>query len=238
VVPLVVALVVAAPHEVVAASILGSGTALLLRRQRGLKLAFNLSPFGWGSAFAAEVHRLVLDDADPISAHGAVAVLVAVVLTDLVSAAALTLVIWLKAGSYDDGVLREAVSSGLFIAVTSTCVGLLVLVLLHEEPAALVLLLAVAATLAVADHGHAARSQQHARVERLYRFTRRVGRTSGTGAVVESVLREARDVMSAERADLRLLPHGGAPARWYRLVGDGEMEDLDAGEGDGAPELW
>ncbi|SDQ62755.1 diguanylate cyclase/phosphodiesterase [Quadrisphaera sp. DSM 44207] len=244
-VPLVLGLVVLTPLELLLASAAGATLVVLKRRQAPLKVLVNTSLIVVEATCAAALYHLALAGADPAGLRGVAAALTTTVLTDLVSATVLTLVIYLRVGDYDDGVLREAVSSGLFLAVANTSVGLLVAVLLGTAPAALVLVLVIAAVLVLAYRGYTEQGQQHARLESLYRFTRTVGRTVETDAVVESVLRQARDVLSADGAELVLL--GAAPtgattgtaagiARRLRLSGEDAVEELAGGEA--APAAW
>ena len=205
-IPLVIGLVYLGPLGLVGARVLGSALGLLQRRQSGLKLFFNTSMFALEASLAATLYHLARGSAAPSSVRGLVSALATVAVTDLVSAAAVTVVVWLKVGEYDEGVLAEAVTSGLIAALTNTSVGLLVVVLVDTRPAALMLLLAVVATLAVAYRGYSALSRGHADLESLYRFTRRVQREEGTESVAEIVLRQARDVLGAEIAELIVLP--------------------------------
>jgi len=230
-VPLVLGLVYLNPLGLVGARVLGSALGLLRRRQSGLKLFFNLSMFAFEAALAATLYGLALGGADPSSPRGLLAALATVVVTDLASAAALTTVIWLKVGEYDEGVLGEAVTSGLVAALTNTSVGLLVVVLVDTRPVALTLLLAVVVTVAFAYRGYAALSRGHARLESLYRFTRRVQREVSVDAVAEIVLRQARDALSSETAELFMLT-GEHAARRLCLI------DEDVQSRPGGPARW
>ena len=121
---------------------------------------------------------------------------------DLVSAAAVTAVIWLKVRELDEGVLAEAVTTGLVAALTNASLGLLVVVLVRTRPVALVLLVGVLVTVALAYRGYSALGRSHARLESLYRFTRGVQEQVGTVEVSDAVLRQARDILAAQTAEL------------------------------------
>ena len=222
-IPLVVGLVFLAPWALVAARVVGSGAGLLYLRQPPLKLFFNAALFALEATLAATLYQWALGGSDPAGARGLLVALATVAMTDLVSAAALSLVIWLKVGEYDEGVLREAVSSGLVAAVTNTSVGLLVVVLVATSPTALGLLLVVVLTLAVAYRGYADLSRGHARLEALYRFTRRVQTQDGTSSITGTVLRQARDILAAESAELHVMPDGEGPGASFRLVDDDDQ---------------
>lgn len=218
--PLVLGLAFAAPLDLVVASVLGSAIGLLHRRQTGLKLAFNLALFAFEAALALTLYHLALGAADPASARGLVAALATVVVTDLVSAAAVTAVVRLKVGEWDGGVVAEAVSTGLVAALTNTSVGLLVVVLLASRPLALPLLAVVLGTLVVAYRGYSSLIRGHARLESLHGFTKRLGREVLTTSVAEAALREARDVLAAATAELVLLATEGDPGTHLVLSGE------------------
>ncbi len=221
-VPLVIGLVFLSPLALLAASLLGVAVALLRRRSGAEKLVFNLSLFALEASLAALLYRLALDGADPTGPRGLLAALATVVVLDLVSAAAVTAVIWLKVRELDDGVLAEAVTTGLVAALTNASLGLLVVVLVRTQPLALVLLLGVLVTVALAYRGYSSLARSHARLESLYRFTRGVQEQVGTIEVSDAVLRQARDILAAQSAELVVLPgrDGSVPGVRLRLVGD------------------
>lgn len=224
-VPLVLGLAFCDPDHFVAASVVGAAVGLLWQRQTGLKLAFNLSLFALEAAVAQWVYHAVLGGAGPTEVRGFLAVLVTAVVAQALTSAVVTLVVSLKVGELDAGVLREAMSSALVVALANSCVGLLVVVLAEVRPAALLLLAVVVATLVLAYRGYSALSRGHARLEALYRFTGGTGDAVETDAVVAAVLRQARDVLTAGRAELVLLPpEGSGPARRVVCRDDGGVE--------------
>lgn len=221
-VPLVLGLVFLSPLALVAASVLGSALSLLRRRSSGEKLLFNLCLLALEATLASVLYRLAIGDADPTSGRGIVAALATVVVTDLVSAAALSAVIRLKVGAFDDGVLAGAVTTGLVAALTNTSLGLLFIVLLSSNRPALVLLLGVVVTLALAYRGYAALGRSHARLESLYLFTRRVQDEVGTDAVHDVALHQVRDFLASSSAELVVLPGGDGTGPGTRLLLDGD----------------
>jgi diguanylate cyclase (GGDEF)-like protein len=214
------------PSGYVAASVLGSAIGLLWQRQFGLALPFNLALFAFEASLAQVIYHAVLTDGDPTSLRGFLAALATIVVTQAVSALALTAVVFVKAGRYDEGVLTEAMTSAMVAALTNTSVGLLVVVLVVTRPSALFLLLAVVATLVLAYRGYTTLSRGHARLESLYRFTDGTGGAVHTDAVVEAVLAQARDVLAAETAELVVLCTEATPPAHLRL-GSGDVTRSD-----------
>ncbi len=233
-VPLVLGLVFLAPVALVVASVVGSALGLLRRRSGGEKLLFNLCLFALEAALASTLYRLALGGEDPTSVRGIVAALATVVVTDLVSAAAVTTVVFLKVGEFDDGVLAEAVTTGLVAALTNTSLGLLMVVLLGTRPVAVVLLVGILLTVALAYRGYSALGRSHARLESLYRFTRTVQDEVEAGAVHDVVLHQVRDVMAGETAELIVLPGRDRSKPGVRLVLSGDTVESSTA----VPEAW
>jgi diguanylate cyclase (GGDEF)-like protein len=233
-VPLVLGLAFCDPAGYVAASVLGSAAGLLYHRQFGLKLPFNLSLFALEAALAQTLYHLLLGAGDATGARGFAAGLATIVTTQVVSAAVLTAVIFVKVGEHDPGVLRDAVTSALVGTVANCSVGLLVVVLVVTRPGALALLGVVIAVLILAYRGYANLRRGHARLESLYRFTDRLGGAVRIDRVTEAVLDEARDVLCAGTAELVLLATPTAPATRLRLTG-GRLEPVADG---GAAQWW
>ncbi|WP_298806974.1 EAL domain-containing protein [uncultured Pseudokineococcus sp.] len=232
-VPLVLGLAFAAPAELVLASLLGSLVGLLHRRQLGLKLLLNLGLFALEAALAATVYHALAGGADPVSARGAVAALVTVVATDLVSAALLTAVIGVRVGELDGEVLREAVTTGLAAALATASVGLLVVLLVRTEPLGLLPLVVVLAVLALASRAVTSLSRGNARLELLHRFARAVEAESGVDPVSAAALREARDALGADRALLVTAGPDGVEAGRLVLDDDGAVRRAEPG-----PAAW
>jgi diguanylate cyclase (GGDEF)-like protein len=231
-VPLVLGLVFCTPRDLVLASILGSAVGLVYHRQLPHKLFFNSALFAQEAALGAFVYHAVLGDAGVTDLRGFLAAVTTIVVTQLVSGVAVTIVVLVTAGRYEPGVLREAMTSNLVAGVANTCVGLLVVVLVTTRPGALSLLAVVVTALTLVYRGYSRLSRGHARLESLYRYTDRLGSAVRTDAVVEAVLGEAREVMTAEAAELVLLPDGEGAVTHLRLSDDG-VTRVPAADGPG-----
>src|SRR4051812_43421154 len=112
-IPMVLGLASALPVVFVASRLVGAGAALVLhRRQRGMKLAFNLATFALETSLAVVVYRLVLGDALPSHPQGWVAAFAAMLMSDLLGALAITLAMALYEGALDRRMLSEVVVAG------------------------------------------------------------------------------------------------------------------------------
>ncbi|WP_104106359.1 GAF domain-containing hybrid sensor histidine kinase/response regulator [Nocardioides sp. 616] len=211
-IPAVLGLTFMVPQQYVTAYVVGAVLALVLAaRMRGVKLAFNAAMFSLEAALGALVYHAILQGGDPLSMTGWLAVLLAVLVTDLISAGAVTAAISLTEGVFDGEVLHEALRSGSFAAFINTCVALLFATLVLVQPSALPLLGVVIVLLVMAYRVYISLARGHARTHLLYRFVDRTASAGTPEEIIGIVVREAADLMHAERAYL------------VELVGDHEV---------------
>ncbi len=202
-IPAVLGLTFLAPQQYVTAYVVGTILALVLAaRMRGVKLAFNAAMFALEAALGALTYHAILQGGDPLSLTGWLAVLVAVLVTDLMSAGAVTTAISLTEGAYDGEVLHEALRSGSVAAFINTCVALLVATLVLVQPSALPLLGVIVVLLVLGYRVYISLARGHAQTQLLYRFVDRTSSARSAAEVIEIVLREAADLMHAEHAYL------------------------------------
>ncbi len=202
-IPAVIGLAFLAPQEYVLAYVLGAVPALFLyTRMRGVKLAFNAALFAFEAALGALVFHAVLGESDPVAVQGWLAALAAVVVTDLLSAAAVTAAISATEGVFDGDVLREALRSGFAAACINTCVALLVVILLVERPSALALLGFMSVLLVLGYRVYTALARGHSRTQLLYRFVERTADARSRDDVVRVVLSESAELMHAASAHI------------------------------------
>ncbi|RYV49815.1 putative bifunctional diguanylate cyclase/phosphodiesterase [Pengzhenrongella frigida] len=237
--PSVIALVFLSPSTYLWSSLLGSGIALLVvQRQRGSKLVFNMCLFAVEVSVAALIFRVILGSGDPTSPRGWLGALAAMLAAGLLSCGLVTLVIFLSGGGYSPEILREAIRSGL-LACTANCgLALLVVVLLVSEPLALVLLGVVVAVLFLSNRGYVAFAARYAQLELLYRFVGTVGASLDLGRTVATVLGEARELLGAARAELYVPADGDRPAQHVVLTADGGLENLSGSADSPPPDVW
>jgi diguanylate cyclase (GGDEF)-like protein len=219
--PLVVGLVFAAPVALIAARVVGAALTLVLhRRQRGVKLAFNVAHLALEACLAVAIFRPLLGGAEPVSWRGWLAALAVTAITDLLSAAYLSAAISLNEGRLERELLREAVTFGLIAAAANTSLAILAVTVLWHDPTAAWALCVVALLAVVTYRSYTSLRAGHARLEVLYSFTRDLEHSANLEQLAGSVLRRTREVLRAERAELVLLPVAGGDAVRIELVGD------------------
>ena len=203
-VPLVLALCLLPPVEAVAASLTGmAATQVLHLRLRGLKLVFNAGLWSLEATLATTCYALLAGGAPADGARSLAAALAAVVVTNQVTALAVTAVISFHEG-FDAAALRESQTLPLLIALAHTSLGALAVVLLQRAPAGLPLLAVLLAGLVLAHRAHEHLHDAHARLERHHGVAQSLARAQGAESVVAAVLEQARELLEVERAELHL----------------------------------
>ncbi|MDX6301032.1 MAG: hypothetical protein QOF53_2246 [Nocardioidaceae bacterium] len=233
--PAIVGLTLLPAPQYLTAYVLGGALALVMwSRLRGVKLAFNVAMFAVEAVLGAEVYHLVLGGTDPLAPRAWAAALAAVVLTDLVSAAAVTAAISFTDGAFDGHVLREALRSGLASTVSNACIALLVVTLLLVRPTALPLLGVVVVLLVLGYRLHVTLSRDYGQMRLLYRFVGSAGRSADLDDVVSAVLSEAALLLKASGARLLVLPSVSTDARAWTWTEDNLATEEPGTDGEGA----
>ena len=213
-VPLALGLFFASPAALVAGRIAGSAVALVLhRRQRPLKLAFNLAMFLTETATAVTVFAAIRGDADLLSSRTVIAALVACVVACPLGT------LWVAVAATVAGLPHQlrGVPRVLLVAVPVTLLNALLAVagarLVDRDPVAALLTLVPLVALAVAYHRYTGERRKHERLELLYNSSQALHRAHGIDGTISTLLRTAREMFCAELAEVVLLPadeHGNA----------------------------
>ena len=206
--------------------VVGSAPVLVLQRQLGVKLLYNLSLIAFASAAATAVHRAVLWGATPAEPRGWVAVLAATLLAAWLSLLLIGVAVRLSTGRSVWRDLRSEVVTAAVVTPTLTSFALVAVVLLDAAPVAVVLLVAPLALAWWSYAGWRRLRETSEGTDALYRFTRTLGTTTGVSECATVVLREARELMGARRAELLLLD--GSAGR--RLLLEDGADDILAVE--------
>jgi diguanylate cyclase (GGDEF)-like protein len=195
------------PSQLVVAHLIGAVAALaVVRRQRLIKLAFNLSLFTLSTGLAVTTFSTLAGGAAMGDPRSWVAALVAVTLAGLVGVLLVTVVISLAEG---ESKLHELPMLSVIAVITSLANGGLALVaveLLRLNPSAVVLLLIPVAAIVVAFRAYTSQHARHERLEFLYDSMRTTQSAQDFDTAVKEVLRAARRMLRAEYAELVLLP--------------------------------
>src|SRR5690349_151507 len=217
-IPMVLGLLGTDPTTLLVARMVGAGAGLvLLRKQRGVKLAFNLSLFGVQTTVATVVfHTLAKPSSDP-GWWQWLAVYAAMLVTDVIAATLVTAVIALHDDPSEWQRLPAAMRGVPFVGITTT-VGLVSALAVLRDIRAVVLLAGVAVVMFLGYRNYTRQSQGHEQVEELYAFTRALDSSLDSAGVARVVLEQARDQLRAQVAEL-VMPTGDGQLRRLRLYG-------------------
>jgi diguanylate cyclase (GGDEF)-like protein len=205
--PIVLALFFLTPVAAVLSGVAGLCFALVLvLRQRGVKLLFNVAQFGLQVLVAVAVFRLVLMHASPDGIRAWLAAGLAALVADGLSGLLVTLAVWLHSGTFNrDLTVWVSVTGGAAVIAKTALALLAVVVLQHNAPSSLALLAIVTALMYAAYRMYSHLYLRHQRVEKLYRFTNAVAGSVELSDVAELAVREARELLDAHAAELVLL---------------------------------
>ena len=203
-IPAIVGLTFLAPGEYLLAYVVGRGLATLVwSRPRARTVAFRLSLLSLEAALGAATYTAIMGSgSDPIAYRAWLAALVAVLVTDLLSAVAVTVADSLTQGRLDQTVMREALRSGIPAAVVNGCVALLCVTLIVSRPGALPLLGAFVVALFFGCRLYVSLARGYARTQQLYSFVEATGSAAELEDAVPAILSETARLLRAERVQL------------------------------------
>lgn len=204
-IPLIFALFCATPGELVVAQALGVGLTLALyRRQSAMKVVFNVGQTAIVAIVAVAVFRAVLPSGTTFGWGSWLAALAATVTADIVAA---TLVIS-AIGFLDRWTtpsLRSFVGMGMVATIANTALGLLGVELVSDDPISIALLIVPVVVIFLAYDAFWRQHRRSQHFEFLYGSMHRLNHARGPDDAVTQLLREAKDMFSAEVSGFVLL---------------------------------
>ena len=202
-IPLVAGLAFAPPGALVAGLVLGGALAYVVhRRQRGLKLAYNLTLKLTDGVVAVALFDLVAGEG---SGHGwrwMLAIYVAVAAAALLDAVATQLVIGLHEQSLS---MRGMLSDIAIYPILALGVGTVAMVgafAYEASPLSVLPAGGAGVFLVVGYRAYSRLSERHLSLERLYRFSQAVTSTPEVNETLGSVLSQAKELLRSEHAEI------------------------------------
>jgi diguanylate cyclase (GGDEF)-like protein len=223
-IPMVLGLLSLDPVPLVLARLVGGSFGLLvLRRQRGTKLAFNVALTGVQVSVAAAVFRLAGGGTTELGINEWLATYAATLSADVVAVVLVTAAIALHDDPGEWRRLPAAMRSVPFIAV-STTVALVSDQAVRNSQWALLVLGALSVVLYLTFRAYVRHDHGRTEVEQLYAFTRALDGAAEMAELIPVVLDRTRDQLRAAVAEL-VVPDGDAVIR-YRIAGQGAMSSM------------
>ena len=210
---LVFGLFFVSPAALFAAQFVGAGVALAVhRRQRPMKLAFNLAELPLCSGIALLVFRSFYDG-DPNTMGTWALVLVAAAIAHTAGVILVSAVIAVVEARLAAPQLPQTLAISLIGALATASLGLAGVLLIDTRPEAGLLLLLPAVTCALAFRAYMTQREQREHLEFLYESMRATQGAPEFGLAVGQLLVAARRLLRADYAEILLIsPNAGEPA--------------------------
>jgi diguanylate cyclase (GGDEF)-like protein len=261
--PLVLGLFLASPAQLLLGRLAGSvATFLVHRRASGLKTAWNLALVSLQTAVAVALFHVLAggrEASSPLVWLGAYAGAIA---ANCVGSIALALVIAVYERELRLRPILDDMVTGEPFAPFVVTLGLLAVMSLSAAQNSAWLLLVTGTGLLLAYRAYASLADRHLGTERLYRFAQAVTSAPEVDETLRKLLKEAKELLRAERAEVAFVASDGgevahvrlgaterlgrsseAPAdteQWLlsRVVGDGDPLLISRGTRDAAERRW
>ncbi len=229
--PLILGLLLASPHELVIAQVLGPAVVLTLTRGHSpLKLVFNLAQFGLTACLAVITLHLIAPVPQALGPGLWLAVFAAVLVSAAMGATLVFAAIALAEGVFPSRRMALMMGADLLVALTNTSVGLAGATLVAEDRRAGWLLLAPACILLLAYRAYLSERTKHESLEFLYGVARSLSRAPDIESALVDLLRRTSETFRVEVAEIVLFS-GEQPLRTAldRRGHEMRMEPLDQG---------
>ena len=224
-IPVVMGLFFSTPGDLAAGVVLGSGAALLLvRRNRPVKLAFNVSQLALSACVAVLVFRAILGGASALSPLGWWATAAAVMASTLIGTGLTTIVIRIYEGELEWRARLDVLAAGIVSALGNASVALVAARLLWLDRAALLLLAGPALILFFAYRSYIRDRQTSEELGHLYDASRSFQESESIDRVVASLMSKAARMFRADRVDVVLFGPEGQTALRSTLLAEEERE--------------
>ena len=202
-IPLVLALLFAAPGVVVVGRLLGPLAVFIMhRRQSPLKIAYNVSQQATSASAAAAAYFVIRGEALFPDPRAVVALYVAAAVAAIVDGVALRVTIGVYEGALRLRDLAAEVTSYPPIAMMVATFGIVAAYALQHDVRSTYPLVGSIGVVLLAYRAYATLSGRHLSLERLYQFSQALSVTPEVDQVLGEALERARDLLSAERAEM------------------------------------
>ena len=232
-IPLVLGLVVLEPGLLVVARVIGAGVVLVVaRRQRRIKLGFNLAHLLVEVSLAAVVFNAIADaEMSVTDAWTWIAAYAAAATTHLYGWIAISAVISISEAELQLADIRSTLTAGAGAVVMNTSLAVLGVIASDANRLALVPVIVLAAMSAVSYRSYSVLRRGHGRLEMLYDFTGALGHTVVLEEAVSVVLSEARTALRAAQAGVVWVDEqSGAATMWWLADGKAQRRLLSIDE--------
>ncbi len=225
-VPAVFGLFYLSPAQYLVALMVGSGLALVAATEQSpLKIAFNLANSLFVGTLSLVIFTTLAGPSTIPNAADWIAITLALISASVAGAVTIATAITLSGGAPQFQKLPEMVRFGTVVAAANTSLSLLALTAAARDPEAIFLVVIPVVILFAAYRAYMSEREKHERLELVYESSRIMQHSAELDSAVLGVLRHAREMFRAERAEVLLFaaPGGGDALRTACSV-DGHSE--------------
>jgi diguanylate cyclase (GGDEF)-like protein len=225
----VLGLFLASPDALVCGMALGSGLALVLvRRQRPLKVAFNVAEFALSVGTAVLAFRATARLGDAHGPVGWLAAATGAVAFGLVSVLLVTLAISLAARENRLADLPRTLGLALVGSLASASLAIIAVELIEADPRAIWLLVVPVIFWGFAFRAYGEQRRRHEHLEFLYQTMRATQTAPEFRVSVRELLVAARQLLSADYAEIVLLGSTQEEGALHSVISGGSEKLLEA----------
>jgi diguanylate cyclase (GGDEF)-like protein len=225
--PLVAGLFLVNPPAFIVARLVGSAIALFFnRRQRGVKLAFNLAQFSLASVVSVAIAHAIVPPGSAFGPPVWAAVLLVALVENLIGVLSVSTAISLAEGTPQYRRIPEMLKIGVVVSLTNASLALMLLTVLWANPQSVWLFVVPTVTAALAYRAYISERQQHQSIELLYESTRILQRSPQLDTALVDLLDHARKMFRVDVAEIRLLPRHEGDDILRCQVGPGEYIEV------------
>jgi signal transduction histidine kinase len=223
-VPMVLGMFLAGTVDLVAAVVVGNLFALtIVRRQRGLKLFFNVVAFAAQAVVAHAVFKLIVGPGDPIGLPGWIGAFAGTWAAFAVADALVTGAIRLTGGVIRPNELAAVVVFGLVAGSINAGLALLLVTIFLLHPESAWLAMVPTFILFIAYRAYTDQRDERARIEALYEMTLTLHAAPLIEDAVSAAATGARELFEAETAYVLLASEGPLSYRTIATAGNVEV---------------
>jgi diguanylate cyclase (GGDEF)-like protein len=211
-IPLVLGLFFSRPTDIIVGQLIGVSVALWFHRRQPLtKLAFNLANLSLAASVGLLVFRTLLGQGEPLGVTGWGGAIAAAIAADIVAVAGIAAAMWVT--NRKPPHLSQLFSAGSVATFFNAALGLVGVIVIWTTPSATWLLGVLAGMLILAYRAYGGMLRKTDALEFLYESTRATQQASELSTSLPEVLRQAREMFRAERAEILLFADGDVVTR-------------------------
>ena len=225
---LVLGLFLTSPGGLITGQLCGAAAALIvIRRQRPLKVAFNLAQFTFGTCLALVIFHAVSGLGDPYGVAGWAGALAGAAAFGAAGVALVGATISLAEGRSMLGELPHVTVTALVGSVAGAGLAIAAVELLQQDTRAVWVLFIPAASCVLAFRAYTEQRRRHEHLEFLYRSMRAMQGAPESRAAVRELLGAARAMLCAEFAEMVLFAPTAAEGALRSVMGPGRERILE-----------